>query len=89
MRGVALEPLAGIVLGPGDVPLAGARVEIPWAAAAAATDARGRFAFAGLPAEPVRTWARITAGDRQLDVEIERPEDHRPVVIRFDQLLED
>jgi len=88
MRGVGLAPLAGVVLGPGDVPVAGARVEVPAADAVAETDPQGRFRFPSLPSEPRRQLLRIRARGRQLDVEIARPDAGGSVVIRFDQLLE-
>jgi hypothetical protein len=88
VQGVALAPLAGVVLGPGDVPLAGARVEVPSAAAVAETDPRGWFRFPGLPVEPRQKLVRVRARGRQIDVEIAQPEASGSVVIHFDQLLE-
>jgi Pvc16 N-terminal domain len=88
VRGVALAPLAGVVLGPGDVPVASARVEVPSADAVAETDTQGRFRFPGLPVEPRQKLVRVRARGRQLDVEIAQPEGSSAVVIRFDQLLE-
>ena len=88
MQGVGLVPLDGVVLGPGDVPVAGARVEVPAAGAVAETDPDGRFRFPALPAEPVQKLVRVRARGRQLDVEIAQPEAAGSVVIRFDQLLE-
>jgi len=88
MQGVGLEPMSGVVLGPGDVPVANARVEVPAAEAVAETDPQGRFRFPALPVEPHRKLVRVRARGRQLDVEIARPEAGGSVVIRFDQLLE-
>jgi hypothetical protein len=88
VQGVALAPLSGIVLGPGDVPVASARVEVPSANAAAETGPDGRFRFPNLPVEPRQKLVRVRARGRQLDVEIAQPEDSSPVVIHFDQLLE-
>jgi hypothetical protein len=78
MRGVALAPLAGGVLGP----------EVPSADAFTETDPQGRFRFPALPVEPRQKLVRIRARGRQLDVEIAQPEESSAVVIRFDQLLE-
>ena len=88
VQGVALAPLSGIVLGPGDVPVANARVEVPSADASAETGPDGRFRFANLPVEPRQKLVRVRARGRQLDVEIAQPEGNSPVVIHFDQLLE-
>jgi hypothetical protein len=88
VQGVSLVALAGVVLGPGDVPLANARVEVPSAGAVAETDPEGRFRFPALPAEAGKRQLRVRARGRQLDVEIEQPDANSAVVIRFDQLLE-
>jgi hypothetical protein len=88
VKGVALLPLSGVLLGPGDMPVANARVEVPSASAVAETDPLGRFWFPGLPAEPRQKLVRVRARGRQLDVEIAAPEEGRAVVIRFEQLLE-
>src|SRR5262249_33830852 len=88
MQGVALAPWAGQVLGPGDVPLANARVEVPAAAAVTETDPQGRFRFPGLPVEPRQKVVRVRARGKQIDVEIAQPEGGGAVVIRFGQLLE-
>jgi hypothetical protein len=88
VQGVGLAPLAGVVLGPGDIPVANARVEVPAASAVAETDPEGRFRFPALPLEPDPKLVRVRARGRQLDVEVARPEAGGAVVIRFDQLLE-
>jgi len=88
VQGVALAPLSGVVLGPGDVPVANARVEVPSADAVAETDPLGRFRFPALPVEPRQKQVRVRARGREIDVEIAQPEESSAVVIRFDQLLE-
>jgi hypothetical protein len=88
VKGVALARLAGVVLGPGGVPVAAAHVEIPSAGVGTWTDASGRFFFPGVPAEPATKLVRVSARGRQLDVEIAQPQEDEPVVIHFDQLLE-
>ncbi|MFL6661626.1 MAG: hypothetical protein ACJ8G7_05560 [Rhizobacter sp.] len=47
----AMLPLHGVVLGPGDVGLAGARVELRTLGLVSLTDHEGRFRFAGAPAD--------------------------------------
>jgi hypothetical protein len=88
VQGVPLVALSGVVLGPGDVPVANARVDIPSAGATAQTDPLGRFHFAGLPAEPAQRRVRVRARGRQMEVEIAQPEADTAVVIHFDHLLE-
>ena len=45
-------PMYGLVLGPGEIPLMNARVELPNLFRSATTDHRGRFTLAGVPAAP-------------------------------------
>jgi hypothetical protein len=47
----AMVPLHGVVLGPGDVAIAGARVELRTLGLVTLTDHQGRFRFAGAPAD--------------------------------------
>jgi hypothetical protein len=53
--------LAGVVLGPDDIPIPGARVELPSSSASTYTDTRGRFRFSVVPAEPRTKQIRILA----------------------------
>jgi hypothetical protein len=89
VQGVALTRLTGVLLGPGDIPIAAARIELPAAGAATETDSLGRFWFPGVPAEPERKLVRVRARGRQLDVEIAQRDGSQPVVIRFEHLLEE
>jgi hypothetical protein len=57
----AVTSLAGVVLGPDDIPIPGARVELPSSSASTYTDVRGRFRFAVVPAEPRTKQIRIVA----------------------------
>lgn len=60
------EPVAGRVLGPGDVPLAAARVELPSLELAAETGPDGRFLFARVPSQPrTKTFRVLARGDVQ------------------------
>lgn len=52
MRGAPMRALAGVVLGPEDVPIADAFVELPLLGLATRSDRRGRFTFAAVPTEP-------------------------------------
>jgi hypothetical protein len=51
-QSAALRAVRGRVLGPGDVPMPGARVEAPSLRLATRTDGDGRFEFAAVPAGP-------------------------------------
>src|SRR5262245_33018843 len=57
----ALGSLEGLVLGPGDAPVANAQVEVPALRRSTRTDARGRFVFAALPSEPRVKRLRVQA----------------------------
>ena len=77
--------LSGVVLGPGNVPLPKARVEIPILNLFDWTDTRGRFHFPALPGEPRTLVLRIQAKGRELQTKIDQPaSDQEPVVIHFD-----
>ncbi len=79
VEGTGIRPLAGIVLGPDDTPVADAIVELPALNLSAITDHRGRFAFAGTPANgPLR----LTATKNRVKVGLDTSTDG-PVTIRI------
>lgn len=81
----AVRPYNGIVIGPGEVPVANAFVELPALRLSATTDSRGRFRFAGVPADPPVKQLRVSARGRQFPVSVEEPDsDSEPAVIRLD-----
>lgn len=85
LRTTGMTELHGVVLGPGDVPLVGARVELPSIEVFVRTDAQGRFRFSGVPAEPRAKHLRVKAKGRELHITVEEPTtEGKPVVIRFD-----
>jgi hypothetical protein len=80
--------LAGVVLGPGDLPLAGARVEVPALNVSTRTDYRGRFHFAAVPQDATEV-LRVEARGQELSVAMEHPADpESPLIVRF-PLMED
>lgn len=78
----ALAGLSGQVLGPDDVPLAGAHVEIPGLRLHQTTDARGRFHFKTIPDSRQQT-LRIRAKGRETQVAVEPAQSEQPVIIRL------
>jgi len=74
--------LAGVVLGPKDVPIARARVELAGSNALAYTDADGRFRFGAVPAAPRTKQLRIVAGGSEQLVS-EEPSENQFLVIHF------
>lgn len=83
-----LTTLPGLVLGPGDIPLAGAQVELPSLGISARTDAYGRFELASVPAGAPAGTLRVRAKGLEIAVAAgtARPDD--PLIIRF-QSMED
>lgn len=75
--------LHGTLLGPGNIPIVGASIEIPSLDIYTRTDRRGQFHFSGLPAEPRAKPLTIRAKRRVMQVTVE-PTDDQPVIIRFD-----
>jgi hypothetical protein len=77
--------LHGIVLGPGDVPLAEARVEIPGLRLETRTDYQGRFRFSMVPSEPAEKRLEINARGRKLSLtdKENHPGEGDPLVIHF------
>jgi hypothetical protein len=77
--------LEGTVLGPGDLPLANARVEIPFLDRSTRTDTHGRFQFQAVPADPGVRKLRVVLKGWSLDVELEQPSLARgPITVHFD-----
>jgi hypothetical protein len=85
IRGTPAVRLHGTVLGPGNVPVAGARVELPALQLTAHTNARGRFHFSTVPSEPSGIQLLVKARGQTQTVLVEQPvSDNDPLEIRFD-----
>ena len=75
----------GVLLGPGDLPVVGARVELPSAGRHAVSDRRGYFCLTAVPVEPARKQLRIRAKGQDLATTTEhRPDEPGPVTIHLD-----
>lgn len=87
---VSASPVAalyGRVVGPGDVALSGARVDVQGLGFYTHTDSQGRFRFSAIPGQAWKKRLRVLAKGRVQEVAVEEvttPED--PVIIRFDDL---
>jgi hypothetical protein len=82
VRVAGVTGLTGIVLGPKDIPIPRARVELPSSNAVTYTDADGRFRFGAVPAAPRTKQLRIVAkGSEQLVSE--EPSENEFLVIHF------
>lgn len=85
VRGAPVINLHGIVLGPGDIPIVGASVELPALQLSEHTDARGRFYFSTVPGEPRGIQLLVKAKGRVQSVTVEQPtSDREPLAVRFD-----
>jgi hypothetical protein len=83
----ALTSLVGLLLGPGDLPVCGARVELGSPRLATHTDSRGFFSFAAVPAEPRQKRLQIRAKGCEQTVTVEHAAgDPKPLVIHFETM---
>ncbi len=81
LRTSSITTLQGVVLGPQDVPLYGALVELPGLRQYQRTDAHGRFRFASVPADPPVKQVRVSAKGHELEVNVEQSGE--PLVIHL------
>jgi hypothetical protein len=88
VRGSPVTNLYGVVLGPGDIPIVGASVELPALQLRAHTDARGRFHLSNVPGELPGSQGiqlLVKAKGRVQSVTVDQPtSDGEPLAIRFD-----
>jgi hypothetical protein len=80
---VGLRVMEGIVLGPGDVPISDAFVQLPALALTTRSDARGRFRFPGIPETPAKQQLRVRAKAREFPFTIDSSQPS-PYVLRLD-----
>jgi hypothetical protein len=78
-------PLTGVCVGPEQIPLTGALVEVPSLNVSTRTDHDGRFAFASVPRAATYLLVRATAKGRTITVDAAgRGGGAEPLVIQFD-----
>jgi hypothetical protein len=83
-----LQRLSGIVVGPEEIPIMNARVDLPTLQLSTETDSEGRFEFSAVPGEKQGKLLRVRARGREFSLTTEQAEDDRPLVIRL-QLTEE
>lgn len=83
VEGVGSRVMEGVVLGPGDVPISDAFVEIPSLALSARSDTRGRFRFAAVPTTPAKQQLRVRAKAREFPFTVDSSKPP-PFVLRLD-----
>src|SRR5205085_2426500 len=74
----------GVVVGPGEMPIAGARVEAVGLNLYERTDSHGRFKFPTVPSGPHPLNLRVTAKGREVALVVPQPLSNEPITIRFD-----
>jgi hypothetical protein len=84
VRAAGVATLNGTVVGPGDVPIAGASVEVPALQLATQTDWKGRFQFLAVPASPPPRELLVKA--RGLEQRVPVGAIGSPVLIQFGPL---
>ncbi len=88
LRTASLRTISGTVLGPGDLPIMGARVDLPSLGQAARTDHLGRFRLPGIPTDPTPTDLRVRAKGVETTVDLSTlaPSGDQPLIIHLNQL---
>lgn len=84
VRGSTLSHLVGVVLGPGDVPIPDAFIEIASLGLAARSDTRGRFRFAAVPSGPGPYQLRVRAKAGEFPFSVDSTDRGEPVELRLD-----
>jgi hypothetical protein len=81
IKNALLRPLSGRVIGPGDIAVMGARVELPALQLSTATDFRGWFQFAAVPSDPPIKLLHVNAKGRTISVPVKKA--NEAVIIRL------
>lgn len=85
VHSVAVMSMKGVVLGPGDRPIADARVELPSLGLSSHTDAQGRFFFSTIPAERRKLQMLVRARKQTQSVLIDQlTADKGELIVCFD-----
>jgi hypothetical protein len=79
-----LTRLEGVILGPQEVPVPDAFVELPALQRTTRSDGSGRFSFVGIPAEPPVNKLLVHAKGRDFSIDRDSPSDGRALVIELD-----
>lgn len=84
VKQLPLRGFAGRVLGPDDIPIMNARVELPALDLFTSTDSKGRFHFAAIPDAPGSRQLRVRAKGQEFSINTEQAEaDNEPLVIHL------
>lgn len=84
IRQLPLRVVEGRVVGPENIPIMNARVELPALDLYTNTDSRGRFRFSSVPAAPGPRLLRVRAKGQEFSINTEQAEsDKEPLVIQL------
>ena len=84
IKQLPLRSFEGQILGPEDIPLMNARVELPAFELSTDTDSKGRFRFSAVPAAPGTRLLRVRARGQEFSINTEQAEsDKDPLVIHL------
>ena len=84
IKQLPLRSLRGRILGPDDIPIMNARVELPALELYTNTDSKGRFHFAAVPSAPGPRLLRVRAKGQEFSINTEQAEsDEEPLVIHL------
>jgi hypothetical protein len=84
IKHLALRSLEGQILGPEDIPLMNARVELPALELFTTTDSKGRFHFSSVPAMPGARVLRVRAKGQEFSINTEQAgSEEDPLVIHL------
>jgi hypothetical protein len=87
IKGSPMAGLHGLVLGPGDMPVMGARVEVPALQLSTHTDPDGRFHFSAVPTDPPVKLLMVRAKGQELSIKIDEAVGFdEPLLIRLQGL---
>jgi hypothetical protein len=83
IRGFPAERLSGVLVGPNEVPIAGARVDLPAYGRVTETDRQGHFEFVGVPPELVGQLVRVRARGIERSFQVTAERVRAPLVLRM------
>lgn len=83
VQSVGSQSLVGVVVGPGDVSIADAMVEVPSLALATRTDPRGRFRFSAVPTGATALQIRVRAKSQEFPFTVDSSAP-QPVTLKLD-----
>lgn len=85
VRHSPLTSISGVVVGPRELPLLDARVELPALGLAVRTDSKGRFRFAAVPTEPPIVHVLVKTKGGEVSAQARPGGNQGPLIIHLDE----